>query len=65
MKTTDQSKIEQLKQSADAELFKDAYGLPLFQSVAVASYNDAITGVKPKPGQQPLTWNAEEWDIAS
>lgn len=64
METTDQGKIEQLKQSADAELFKDAYGLPLFQSIAVASYNDAVTGVKPKPGQQPLTWNAEEWDIA-
>ncbi|MBM7052163.1 MULTISPECIES: ABC transporter family substrate-binding protein [unclassified Rothia (in: high G+C Gram-positive bacteria)] len=64
MKTTDQDKIDTLKMSADAELFKDAYGLPLFQSVAVAAYSDFITGVKPKPGQRPLTWNAEEWDIA-
>lgn len=64
MKTTDQEKIDTLKMSADAETFKDAYGLPLFQSVAVTSYNESLTGVKPKPGQQPLTWNIEEWDIA-
>lgn len=65
MKTTDQTKIDSLKMAADAETFKDAYGLPLFQSVAVASYSDFLTGVDPKPGQQPLTWNIEEWDIAS
>lgn len=64
MKTTDQARIEELKMQADAETFKDAYGLPLFQSIAVASYNDTITGVQPKPGQEPLTWNIEEWDIA-
>lgn len=64
MKTTDQAKIDTLKMSADAETFKDAYGLPLFQSVAVSSYSDFLTGVTPKAGQQPLTWNIEEWDIA-
>lgn len=64
MKTTDQAKIEELKMKADGEIFKDGYGLPLFQSVAVASYNENLTGVKPKPGQYPLTWNIEEWDIA-
>lgn len=64
MKTTDQDRIEELKIQADGELFKDAYGLPLFQSIAVTSYKENITGVKPKPGQYPLTWNIEEWDIA-
>lgn len=64
MTTTDTARIEELKMQADGELFKDGYGLPLFQSVAVTSYSDTITGVKPKPGQQPLTWNIEEWDIA-
>lgn len=64
MKTTNEARIEELKMQADGETFKDGYGLPLFQSVAVASYSDFVTGVKPKPGQQPLTWNAEEWDIA-
>lgn len=64
MVTLDQAKIDELKKEADGELFKDAYGLPLFQSIAVASYNSDLTGVKPKPGQQPLTWNIEEWDFA-
>lgn len=64
MKTTDQARIEELKMQADGEIFKDAYGLPLFQSVAVASWNENLTGVKPKPGQYPLTWNMEEWDLA-
>lgn len=64
MKTTDQARIEELKMQADGEIFKDAYGLPLFQSVAVASWNENITGIKPKPGQYPLTWNMEEWDLA-
>ncbi|WP_326503324.1 ABC transporter family substrate-binding protein [Rothia nasimurium] len=64
MTTTDTARIEELKMQADGELFKDGYGLPLFQSIAVSSYSDTITGVEPKPGQQPLTWNIEEWDIA-
>ena len=64
MKTVDEAKIEELKKEADGEIFKDAYGLPLFQSIAVASYNSDLTGVKPKPGQYPLTWNIEEWDFA-
>ncbi|WP_237236951.1 ABC transporter family substrate-binding protein [Rothia nasimurium] len=64
MTTTDTARIEELKKQADGEIFKDAYGLPLFQSIAVTSVSDTITGVQPKPGQQPLTWNIEEWDIA-
>lgn len=64
MVTLDQAKIEELKKEADGEIFKDAYGLPLFQSIAVASYNSDLTGVEPKPGQYPLTWNIEEWDFA-
>lgn len=64
MQTTDQAKIDELKMKADGEIFNDAFGLPLFQSVAVTSYKDNLTGVKPKPGQYPLTWNIEEWDVA-
>lgn len=64
MATTDTARIEELKMQADGEIFKDGYGLPLFQSIAVTSVSDTITGVEPKPGQQPLTWNIEEWDIA-
>ena len=64
MTITDTARIEELKMQADGELFKDGYGLPLFQSIAVTSVSDTITGVQPKPGQQPLTWNIEEWDIA-
>ncbi|MDO4822342.1 MAG: ABC transporter family substrate-binding protein [Rothia sp. (in: high G+C Gram-positive bacteria)] len=64
MTTTDTARIEEVKMQADGELFKDGYGLPLFQSIAVTSVSDTITGVQPKPGQQPLTWNIEEWDIA-
>ena len=64
MVTLDQARIEELKKEADGEIFMDAYGLPLFQSIAVTSYNSDLTGVKPKPGQQPLTWNIEEWDFA-
>lgn len=64
MVTLDQARIEELKKEADGEIFKDAYGLPLFQSIAVTSYNSDLTGVKPKPGKYPLTWNIEEWDFA-
>ena len=64
MTITDTARIEELKMQADGELFKDGYGLPLFQSIAVTSVSDTITGVEPKPGQQPLTWNIEEWDIS-
>ena len=64
MTITDTARIEELKMQADGEIFKDGYGLPLFQSIAVTSVSDTITGVQPKPGQQPLTWNIEEWDIS-
>ena len=64
MTITDTARIEELKMQADGEIFKDGYGLPLFQSIAVTSVSDTITGVEPKPGQYPLTWNIEEWDIA-
>lgn len=63
MKTTDENKIKELKTAADGELFKDGYGLPLFQSIAVLSYNENIKGIKHKPGQYPATWNIEEWTM--
>lgn len=63
MKTTDEAKIKELKIKADGEMFKDAYGLPLFQSISVLSYNDSIKGIKHKPGQYPATWNIEEWTM--
>lgn len=63
MKTTDVAEIENLMAEADGEIFNDAFGLPLFQSIAVISYNENIKGIKQKPGQDPAIWNVEEWTM--
>ncbi|MFW0108888.1 ABC transporter family substrate-binding protein [Rothia sp. P7181] len=63
MSTVDNAEIQKVLIQADGELFKDGYGLPLFQSPSLVAYNKSISGIDPKPGQYPATWNIVDWDI--
>lgn len=48
----------------DAQLWKDAYGLPLYQYVAVAGIGERVRGVSLSPQSDGVFWNAWDWQIA-
>jgi peptide/nickel transport system substrate-binding protein len=47
----------------DAQLWKDAYGLPLYQYVAVAGISERVHGVSLSPQSDGVFWNAWDWRI--
>lgn len=49
------------KQQIDAELFADAYGLPLYQDPAVVAVDGTVSGVKLAPLSPGILWNVWQW----
>lgn len=47
--------------AAEKELYKDAYGLLLFQHPGVAAATKALKNVKPGPLSPSIVWNYWEW----
>jgi len=45
----------------DTALWDDLATIPLWRLPAVVAHTDAVTGVKPNPTDQSLTWNIETW----
>lgn len=45
----------------DAELFADAYGLPLYGYPTLTAVRDTVTGVTRSPLARGVFWNAWEW----
>lgn len=62
--TLDTAKIDELTITADTELFKDGYGLPLFQSPGLEAHTDRISGITFMGNQTGPIWNFWEWTVS-
>jgi peptide/nickel transport system substrate-binding protein len=61
--TVDPEKIVELTQQTDAELFADAYGLPLFQLPGINAHNERVDGTTYMGNQTGVSWNFWEWTV--
>ena len=61
--TTDADQITKLTQEVDAELFADAYGLPLFQLPGINAHNERVDGTTYMGNQTGVVWNFWEWTV--
>jgi peptide/nickel transport system substrate-binding protein len=62
--TLDTAAIDTLTIQADTELFKDGYGLPLFQSPGLEAHTDRIAGITYMGNQTGPIWNFWEWTVS-
>lgn len=62
---SDPATQRELLASVDSELWKDAYGLPLFQYPAIVAYSTAVEGIAPAPLAPTLLWNLWQWRPAA
>ncbi|SIT71631.1 ABC transporter family substrate-binding protein [Microbacterium sp. RU33B] len=62
--TLDLDEIDQLTIEADTELFKDAYGLPLFQGPGLEAHTSRLQGVTFMGNQTGPLWNFWEWTVS-
>ncbi len=62
--TLDAAEIDTLTITADTELFKDGYGLPLFQSAGLEAHSDRVSGVTYMGNQTGPIWNFWEWTVS-
>ena len=63
--TLDPTAAAQLYNQADAQLWKDAVTLPLFQQPQLTTWNNKFGNIFPNPSNNGLTWNAQEWGLKS
>jgi len=61
---TDQQKLAEAANRADALLWDDVATIPLYQLPAAIAWTDHLHGVKPNPTYQGLTWNVETWTVS-
>lgn len=59
--TPDQEKQENIKTRLDAELYAQAYGLPLYQDQLVVAHNAHVSGIKTATLAPGILWNLWEW----
>ena len=57
----DQGEVTRLLTEIDAEVWADAYGLPLFAFPTVTAVSADVTGVSRSPLARGVFWNAWEW----
>lgn len=62
--TTDLAKQDELLAEIDKQIWENAYGLPLYQTVGTAAFGARITGVKPSSGPLGIWWNVWDWRMA-
>ena len=62
--TLDLDEIDKLTIEADTELFKDAYGLPLFQGPGLEAHTDRLQGITFMGNQTGPLWNFWEWTVS-
>lgn len=66
IQTTDKSEQTKLQQEIDKDIFSDAYGLPLFQSIGVDAESSRVGGIDTfNPNQNGVWWNVWEWTVKS
>lgn len=60
----DTTKQGQIEEQMDAQLFPDAFGLPLFQSVGIDAINNRVGGITQyNPSQSGVWWNTWDWTV--
>jgi peptide/nickel transport system substrate-binding protein len=62
--TTDLAKQDELLAEIDKQVWENAYGLPLYQTVGTTAYSARVSGVKPSPGPLGVWWNVWDWRLA-
>jgi peptide/nickel transport system substrate-binding protein len=62
--TLDTAVIDELTVEADAHLFEDAYGLPLFQSAGLEAHTERLQGITYMGNQTGPIWNFWEWTVS-
>ena len=63
--TVDPARQDQLRQRIDEQLFRDAYGVPLYQFPQLIATTGDITGVAPSPRAAGILWNVWKWTSAN
>lgn len=53
-----------IREQIDAQLFSDAYGLPLYQNPVLVAVDGTVVGVKIAPLAPGILWNLWEWQPA-
>jgi len=61
---TDAGERATLLADIDAELWEDAYGVPLYQFPSLTAVSDSVRNVSPSALSPGLTWNLWEWQPA-
>jgi peptide/nickel transport system substrate-binding protein len=61
--TTDLAKQDELLAEIDKQVWENAYGLPLYQTVGTTAYSARVAGVKPSPGPLGVWWNVWDWRL--
>ncbi|WP_142061500.1 ABC transporter family substrate-binding protein [Pseudarthrobacter sp. B4EP4b] len=61
--TTDLAKQDELLAEIDKQVWENAYGLPLYQTVGTTAYSARVTGLKPSPGPLGVWWNVWDWRL--
>ncbi len=60
----DTAKQADIQEQIDAQLFPDAFGLPLFQSVGLDAVNSRVGGITAyNPSQSGVWWNTWDWTV--
>ncbi|MGF9646818.1 ABC transporter family substrate-binding protein [Pseudarthrobacter oxydans] len=62
-RTTDLAKQDEILAQIDKQVWENAYGLPLYQTVGTTAFSARIAGVKPSPGPLGVWWNAWDWRL--
>lgn len=61
----DPAKQGAIEEQIDAQLFPDAFGLPLFQSVGIDAVNSRVGGITAyNPSQSGVWWNTWDWTVS-
>jgi peptide/nickel transport system substrate-binding protein len=61
--TTDLAKQDELLADIDRQVWENAYGLPLYQTVGTTAFSARIAGVKPSSGPLGVWWNVWDWRL--
>ncbi len=61
--TSDLAKQDELLADIDRQVWENAYGLPLYQTVGTTAFSARITGIKPSSGPLGVWWNVWDWRL--
>ena len=60
--TDERGRATSLK-AIDAELIKEAYGMPLYEVAALVVYSDRFSSFTPSPRAESVTWGYQNWKL--